>query len=226
MPADSVLDLILKKKIIAIVRGIPSNRIAGLIDALLEGGISCIEVTYDQSSEEGLADTLKSLSLIRERFSGRVALGAGTVLSAAQVDKAVAAGAGFILSPNFDPEVVRRTKAAGAVSIPGAFTPSEIVAARNAGADIVKLFPASFGGPAYVKAVRAPLPHIPLSAVGGITPENMGAFFEAGVCSVGVGGNLVSPALVAAGDFGRITETARRYSDSLRGGAGNHRSEP
>ena len=211
--AQSVLERIYEEKIIAIVRGIPSGKIAALAQALAEGGVSCIEVTFDQTNPE---ETLTSLRTIKSELGDRICLGAGTVMTVEQVEQAAQAGAEYMISPNVDEAVIRATKALGKVSIPGAMTPTETAFAYQCGADIVKLFPAGLLGPAYIKAVKAPLKHIPVSAVGNITVENCADFIHAGAVSVGVGGNLVSALLVNEGHFDKITATARAYRERLK----------
>lgn len=209
------LDFIKENKVIAIVRGISSDNISRLAEAMVKGGLRCIEVTFDHSSKEKIEDTLKSIELLNKDFKGDVLAGAGTVLTAEQVDQAVVAGAEYIISPNVDVDVIRRTKELGKISIPGALTPSEIVEAYDAGADIVKLFPAAVFGTAYFKAVKAPFKHIPVTAVGGISPDNIAEFIAAGAVGAGVGGNLVSPKLVEEGCFEEITKIARSYIEAV-----------
>ena len=213
----NTLESIYKGKIIAIVRGIPCSSILDTARALLDGGIHMMEVTFDQSGAEGIQETADSIRLLSEKLPGEILLGAGTVLTPDQVQLAYDCGAGYIISPNVDVDVIKKTKELGMVSIPGAFTPSEIVEAHNAGADIVKLFPAGLLGTAYIKAVLGPLSHIPVSAVGGIDEKNIASFFEAGVCGVGIGGNLVNRKAIAAGDFSQVTETAGKLAAAVRG---------
>jgi len=215
--SENVLNKILDGKIIAIVRGIPSEDVVSLAEALVAGGINCIEVTFDQTSEEKAQDTLQAISNIRKALGDRVCVGAGTVMTVAQVDQAVAAGAEYMISPNINPDVIRRTKILGKVSIPGAMTPTEVAYAYELGADIVKMFPAGVLGCGYIKAVKAPLKHIPVTAVGGVNPENCADFIRAGAVGVGVGGNLVSPQFVKEGRFAEITAIAKSYVDALEG---------
>ena len=214
--SKEVLNKILDGKIIAIVRGIPSDEVVGLAKALLKGGISCIEVTFDQSSKEKAEDTLKAIANIRQALGDQVCVGAGTVMTVEQVEAAAAAGAEYMISPNIKAAVIARTKELDKVSIPGAMTPSEVVDAYEMGADIVKMFPAGVLGPAYIKAVKAPLKHIPVAAVGGVNPGNCADFIRAGAVGVGVGGNLVSPQLVKEGRFDEITAIAQSYTDALK----------
>ena len=211
--AQSVLERIYEEKIIAIVRGIPSTQIVDLARALAEGGVSCIEVTFDQTAPE---ETLTSLRAIKSQLGDMICLGAGTVMTVEQVEQAAQAGAEYMISPNVDEAVIRATKALGKISIPGAMTPTETAFAYQCGADIVKLVPAGLLGPAYLKAVKAPLKHRPVSAVGNITIENCADFIHAGAVGVGVGGNLVSALLVKEGHFDKITATARAYREKLR----------
>ena len=214
--SKEVLNKILEGKIIAIVRGIPSDEVVGLAKALLAGGISCIEVTFDQSSKEKAEDTLKAIANIRQALGDQVCVGAGTVMTVEQVDAAAAAGAEYMISPNIKAAVIARTKELDKVSIPGAMTPTEVADAYEMGADIVKMFPAGVLGPAYIKAVKAPLKHIPVAAVGGVNPGNCADFIRAGAVGVGVGGNLVSPQLVKEGRFDEITAIAQEYMNALK----------
>ena len=215
--SQAVLDKILAGKIIAIVRGIPSSQIVSLAAALEKGGVGCIEVTFDQSSEAAAQDTLTAIRAIKEALGECVCVGAGTVMSVEQVRQAAEAGAEYMISPNVDEDVIRETKRLDKVSIPGAMTPTEAAFAYKCGADIVKMFPAGILGVDYIKAVKAPLKHIPLSAVGNVTVENCAQFLKAGAAGVGVGGNLVSKKLVEEGRFDEITAIARAYVAALNG---------
>ena len=214
--SKEVLNKILEGKIVAIVRGIPSEDVVSLAEALVKGGINCIEVTFDQSSEEKAKDTLKAISNISKALGDKVCVGAGTVMSVEQVDAAAAAGAEYMISPNTNAAVIARTKELGKISIPGAMTPTEVAMAYDMGADIVKMFPAGILGCGYIKAVKAPLKHIPVTAVGGVNPENCADFIRAGAVGVGVGGNLVSPQYVKEGRFDEIAAIAKSYVDALK----------
>lgn len=210
----NTLEQIKQEKIIAIVRGIPNDRILDLAQALRRGGIKCIEVTFDQSSDEGIRNTVCAIRTLSEG-GGDICVGAGTVMDTQQVRLAWEAGAKYIISPNTDEAVIRETKRLGMISIPGAFTPTEVAFAYNCGADIVKMFPAGVLGCDYIKAVKAPLKHIPVTAVGGVNPANCADFIRAGAVGVGVGGNLVSPQYVKEGRFDEIAAIAKSYVDAL-----------
>lgn len=209
---EYVIDAIKEYKIIAIMRKIPADRILATAEALYKGGIRLIEVTFDQGKKTGEQETLDAIKELEAAFKGRMHIGAGTVVTESQVEKAVEAGAKYIISPNTDEAVIRKTKALGAVSIPGAFTPTEIVRAHQAGADFVKVFPAGDLGVGYLKAVRAPLSHIPMLAVGGVDENNLQDYLESGMSGVGVGSNIVKMSLIQSGDYEKIEELARKYT--------------
>ncbi len=204
-------EVIRERKIIAIVRGLKPDLLLKLAEALYKGGIGLIEVTFAQNAPDTWGETASGIKSIREEFGGEVLSGAGTVMSLEQLKMADGAGAKYIISPNADSAVIKRTKELGLVSIPGAFTATEIAAAYSDGADFVKVFPADGVGPAYIKALRAPLSHIPLMAVGGVNERTIADFLKAGCVGVGVGGCLVRKDLIAEGKFSEITDLARLY---------------
>ena len=204
-----------QEKIIAIVRGLKRESLLPLAQALLDGGISLIEVTFDQSHPELWGETCASIRALAEQFRGAILPGAGTVLNREQLLLAKEAGARYIISPDCNESVIRATKEQNLVSLPGAMTPTEIVRAYEAGADAVKVFPADHLGPSYFKAVRAPLSHIPLMAVGGVNAENAASFLAAGCVGVGVGGSLTNRNWIEAGEFDKITELAKRFRQAV-----------
>lgn len=208
---NRVLEKILQGKIIAIVRGVKPDKMLKTVEALYNGGIRLLEVTFDQKSDETIEETKTSLELISKHYSDKILLGAGTVVSVDQVNTAVKCGAEYIISPNTDINVIKKTKELGKISIPGAFTPSEALTAYNAGADIIKLFPAGLLGPAYLKALMGPLGHIPFVAVGGINVNNVKEFLDMGAKGVGVGGNLVNVKAINNGEYNKLTEVAQQY---------------
>lgn len=198
-----------REKLIAIVRGIAPEKCLKVADALYEGGIRLMEVTFNQREPASFQTTADAIAAIRESYAGRMLVGAGTVVSVELVELAASAGAAFIVSPDTNTAVIRRAKQLGLLSLPGALTPTEILTAHHAGADFVKLFPAADLGSSYVKAVRAPISHVKLMAVGGVNESNLGEFLEAGCAGAGIGGNLVNKAWIEAGEYGKITEAAR-----------------
>lgn len=208
---EDVISRIRADRVIAIVRGFGKSDCLKLAEAFCAGGLKLVEFTFNQSNKSSWQETAEIISAVREAMEGKLFVGAGTVCSVELVELAHSAGAGFIISPDADEAVIRRTRELGLVSIPGALTPTEIKAAYNAGADFVKVFPASAMGPAYIKAVRAPLSHIPLLAVGGVSEKNIADYVKAGACGAGCGGNLVNKEWVKNGEFEKITAAAREY---------------
>lgn len=202
---------VLAGKIIAIARGLGAEAAVPLAEALLAGGIDLIEVTFDQARPETWPDTARAIAQIDARLAGRALAGAGTVMSVEQAHLAHDAGAKYIIAPNVDEAVIAAAKSMDMAAFPGAMTPTEIATAHRAGADIVKLFPAAAMGPGYIKGVRAPISHVKLMAVGGVNQQNAAEFLAAGCCGVGVGGNLVDKAWIAAGAWDKISDLARQY---------------
>lgn len=212
----SILKQIKEKKIIAIIRGVPSKDILETAKALIAGGICLMEITFDHTSAEGMQNTLDCYDILTRELDDQILLGAGTVLTEEEVILAYEHGAKYIISPDTDAAVIRKTKELDLISMPGALTPTEVVRAWKYGADIVKVFPAGDLGAAYFKSIKAPLAHISVSAVGGITETNIGDFAKAGADGFGIGSTLVNPKVVAQGEFARITETARKLVEALQ----------
>lgn len=208
---DEIIKKILKHKLIVIIRGVDRDRLIPLAEALYGGGIRLIELTYCADGHTSDSETAENIRILKNTFDERLSIGAGTVLTETQVELSAAAGAEFIISPDTYTPVIERTRALEMVSIPGAMTPSEIVNAHRAGADFVKLFPASSMGPEYVKSITAPLSHIRLLAVGGIDENNISDYFNMGIKGFGIGSNLVDKSLIAKGNYDEISELAKRY---------------
>ncbi len=202
------LEQILKHKLVAILRGMPANDTVAIANALYEGGIRILEVTLN--SEQAL-DLIERLS---HTFQDKMMIGAGTVLDHSDAVNAIAAGASFLISPSMDSRVINTTKKAGRISIPGAFTATEILTAYNNGADIVKVFPAPDA--AYIKNILAPLNHIRLMPTGGIDETNIKAFAATGAVAFGIGSALVKSGSVVDNNYlGELTARAKRLIDAL-----------
>jgi 2-dehydro-3-deoxyphosphogluconate aldolase/(4S)-4-hydroxy-2-oxoglutarate aldolase len=205
MRVTGSMERLLHTGVVAIMRASSPDQLLDAATAVLAGGVDAIEVTMT---------TPGALDVIREatsRFGKEVLFGVGSVLDAATARAAILAGAKFVVCPTFKPETIEMCNRYSIPVVPGAYTPTEILSAWEAGADAVKVFPASAGGPAYIKAVKGPLPQIRLSAVGGVTIENTAEFVRAGVDFVGVGGELVNQKLLDGGNFDAITERARAF---------------
>ena len=178
---------------------------------MVAGGVTVMEVTMTVPGAIGVIESL------RKKYGDQLLLGAGTVLDPRQCSAAIDAGVEFVVSPSLHREVISRTKELGKISIPGALTPTEVVTAWNAGADYVKIFPCSaVGGPSYLKALKAPLPHICLIPTGGVTLDTAAQYLKAGAAALGVGSDLVNAAALAQGKPEIITETARKYLEIIR----------
>ena len=211
---EEVVKSLFEKKVVAIIRGFAPETCLRLAEAYVEGGVGFVEVTFGQAAPETWKDTAAAIRSIKERFGGDMHVGAGTVLTVEQLDMCEQAGGEYMITPNVNTAIIRECVRRGLVAMPGAMTPSEVEAAYEAGADVVKIFPAGTLGPGYVKAVRAPLSHVPLMAVGGVTAENAAAFVAAGCVGVGVGSNLTNKEWIAAGEYGRIAAEARRLAEA------------
>ena len=173
--------------------------------AAIEGGIRALEITLS------VPNALKVIETLAEEYGDQgVLVGAGTVLDGHAAHRAIESGARLLVSPQLNPEMLTVAHRYQAVSMSGAFTPTEIVNTIQAGADIVKLFPAEFVGPRYVKTVMAPLPQVPLAPTGGVTPDNVGEWFDAGVTAVGVG-SFITKAAGAEGDYRKVTRAAETF---------------
>lgn len=215
MTHHDVLETIKREKLVAILRGVPMERLEGVVGALVRGGVRILEFTFDHDKPERVQENAAKIHRAVELCGDSVLVGCGTALTVQDVEAACDAGACLVISPNVDLGVIRRTRQLGMVSMPGALTPTEIVAAYQAGADIVKLFPAGELGLGYIKAVRGPLGYIPMSAVGGVKPENVKEFLDAGVCGFGVGGQLVLASAVKSGDDAAIEARAREFTQAI-----------
>ena len=204
----STLSQIIDNKIVAIIRGLNPDYVLSVADALYSGGIRILEITMN--SEE----PLKAIEKVANKFGNRMTIGAGTVLDAQTAADAVSAGAQFILSPVVSVEVIHAAKDLGVVSIPGAYTPSEIYTAYKSGADIIKVFPAT--SPSYIKDIAGPLPQIPLLPTGGITVENISAFKQAGAVGFGVGSSLINTKREITDEYlAEITKNAQAFVDAI-----------
>lgn len=212
---SQTIQLIENERIIAIIRGVQPKDIVQTAEALYRGGIRLMEITFDRSGTIPHETTCESIAIASKAMDGKMLIGAGTVTSTEIVELAHRAGAKFLISPNMNESVIRRTTQLGMVSIPGALTPTEIIAAHEAGADFVKLFPAGNMGTAYVKSICTPLNDIRIMAVAGITPANAADYMRAGCCGIGVSGNLSNCSWIENGEFDKIESSAREFVQAM-----------
>ena len=200
--------------VVAVIRASSKDQLVGIAEALIAGGVIGIEVTM--STPQAIA----GIELLAQRLGDRAVVGVGTVLDPATAAAAIAAGAQFVVSPVFDPSIVSAVKRYGKIVIPGAFTPTEILAAWSGGADVVKVFPSTALGPGYFKDLLAPLPQLRLTPTGGVDVSNVGAWIKAGAVFVGAGSALISSQALATSDWSSITSKAQQFIQAIRAARG------
>jgi 2-dehydro-3-deoxyphosphogluconate aldolase / (4S)-4-hydroxy-2-oxoglutarate aldolase len=210
MSRDRTLARILESGIVAVVRSDSSEPLVKAARALAQGGVTAIEVTF---TVPGAIDVIRQVS---HELGDSIVLGAGTVLDPETARAAILAGAEYIVAPTLNHEVIRLCRRYDKAVMPGALTPTEVLSAWESGADVVKVFPADVGGPAYLKALRGPLPQIRLMPTGGVDLTTAESFLNAGACCLGVGSALVEPKALAAGDFARIRDLAAQFTAIVR----------
>jgi 2-dehydro-3-deoxyphosphogluconate aldolase/(4S)-4-hydroxy-2-oxoglutarate aldolase len=205
MSKETQLRHILDCGIIAVVRSPDSQQLVEVARALADGGVTVAEITMT------VPDALNALRQVRQSLGDRVLLGAGTILDTETARAALLAGAEYLVAPTLNLDVIRLCQRYSKLVMPGAFTPTEILSAWEAGADIVKVFPAEVVGPAFFKAMRGPLPQVRLMPTGGVDLNTAADFLRAGACCLGLGSQLVEPRAVAERNFDRIRDLARQY---------------
>jgi 2-dehydro-3-deoxyphosphogluconate aldolase/(4S)-4-hydroxy-2-oxoglutarate aldolase len=210
MSRETTLNRILEGGIVAVVRSESSEPLVKVIRALAEGGVTAAEVTFT------VPDAIEVIRQVRREVGDAVVLGAGTVLDPETARAAILAGAEYIVAPTVNLDVVRLCRRYDKVVMPGAFSPTEVLTAWEAGADVVKVFPADVGGPSYLKALRGPLPQVRVMPTGGVDLTTAESFLKAGACCLGVGSALVDPKAIASNDFSRIRDLASQYAGLVR----------
>jgi 2-dehydro-3-deoxyphosphogluconate aldolase / (4S)-4-hydroxy-2-oxoglutarate aldolase len=210
MSRETILKRVLDGGIVAVVRAESGESLVKVVRALAEGGVTAAEITFT------VPDAIDVIRQVRKEVGDEIVLGAGTVLDTETARVALLAGAEYIVSPTVNVEVIRLCRRYDKAIMPGAFTPTEVLTAWEAGADIVKIFPADVGGPAYLKALRGPLPQVRVMPTGGVDLDTAENFLKAGACCLGIGGSLVEPEAVASGDFARIRDLAGQYAAIVR----------
>jgi len=209
MTRQSIVQTIESCGVVAVIRLRDPKVLGRVVDALADGGVRALEVTM---TVPGAVELIRDLA---PRLSSEFLLGAGTVLDATTADRVIDAGARFVVSPVFRPDVIDASHRHEVPVLPGGFSPTEILTAWESGADIVKVFPATALGPGFFKDVRGPLPNVKLMPTGGVSIENAGDWIRAGAVAVGVGSALIEPAAIAANDFGAIAANARRIVSNV-----------
>ena len=215
MTKDEIKEIIKNKKIIVILRNIKGEKLYPIVEALYQGGIRVLEVTYSQNGTISDDDTEKNIHNLVKMMSNKMLIGAGTVLTEEQVERTKRAGGCFIISPDTNENVINKTNELEMVSIPGALTPTEIKHAYDLGADFVKIFPSSVLGTNYIKAIKAPLSNIDLLSVGGVDLSNINDFYNAGVCGFGIGSNILDKKMIEKNDYEGLKELAKKYVNEV-----------
>ncbi|WP_166825313.1 bifunctional 4-hydroxy-2-oxoglutarate aldolase/2-dehydro-3-deoxy-phosphogluconate aldolase [Thalassoroseus pseudoceratinae] len=210
MSRSEDLHHVLDRGLVAILRAPSGERLVEVAEALYEGGIDVIEVTF---TVPGAAEIISEVS---RRMGDRILLGAGSILDAETARIAILAGANFVVAPVVSHDVISMCHRYDKLVMPGAFTPTEVLSAWDAGADVVKIFPAETGGPAHLKALKGPLPQVRMMPTGGVNLETLPKFVAAGACAVGLGGSLVEKTALANGDMNRIRDLAGQYVNAMR----------
>lgn len=218
MDNQSLLAAVRQHRIVVALRGLTQEQFVPTGKALYEGGIRMLEVTFDQANPNALANTSTAIAALRTALGDKVLVGAGTVVTAEQLHASAEAGAQYMLSPNLDLELLEEARRLGLPAIPGAMTPSEVAAAWKAGAALVKLFPMNSLGLNYVKAMSAPLNHIPLLGMGGINAENLQDYLALPtMAGVGIGAAIAKLDLIRTENWAGLTALARTYTGQLTG---------
>ncbi len=207
----TALEFIKKQRFIVLLRHIEPKYIKKAARALYDGGARIFEVTFNPSSPTTVEDTQYCISEIIKMFGDEVSVGAGTVLSVEHAKAAYEAGAQFIVSPNTDEEVISYTKSSGMLSMPGAYTPTEVMNAYKLGADIVKIFPILPDGEAYLKNLVSPLSHIPFVVTGGVNPDTIEKFMKVGPVALAAGITMITKEMCEKGEFDKVTLLTQKH---------------
>jgi 2-dehydro-3-deoxyphosphogluconate aldolase/(4S)-4-hydroxy-2-oxoglutarate aldolase len=210
MAKEQDLARVLESGIVAVVRAKSGELLADVAAALLAGGVQVMEITFT------VPQAHRVIEQVAGRLGGQVLLGAGTVLDPETARIALLSGAQFIVAPTVNLDVIRMCQRYDKLVMPGALTPTEVLSAWQAGADIVKVFPSDLTGPGYLKALHGPLPQVRLMPTGGVNLDTAADFLRAGACALGIGGSLVESKAVVAGDFARIESLARQFVEIVR----------
>ncbi|MBQ0099013.1 MAG: bifunctional 4-hydroxy-2-oxoglutarate aldolase/2-dehydro-3-deoxy-phosphogluconate aldolase, partial [Firmicutes bacterium] len=196
------------------IRGVESEKILPLVSALYDGGIRIVEVTFPQGEDD--RKTFESIKLIKDNFQDKIHVGSGTVLTKKQVILTKKAGGEFVISPDTYKKIIKKTRKLNMISIPGAFTPTEIMKAVRLKADFVKVFPASSLGVEYIKAIRVPLSKVKLLVASGVNLENIKDYLEIGVSGFGLSSTIINKEMLEKDDFNGIRDLAKKYVDLIK----------
>ena len=209
MKREEIVKRIIESKVVAIIRMDKSDKVISVAEAMIEGGIVSLEITMTTPN------ALQIIKELSDNYGSNVLIGVGSIVDAETAIKAIEAGAKYIISPIFKKEIVEASHKLDIPAIPGCYTPTEIFTAQEAGADIVKVFPADQLGTNYMKAIKAPMPQLNVMPTGGVTLTNAGSWINAGACAVAVGSNLLDKAAIEENNFGKITANAELIIENI-----------
>ncbi|MBP1932678.1 bifunctional 4-hydroxy-2-oxoglutarate aldolase/2-dehydro-3-deoxy-phosphogluconate aldolase [Ammoniphilus resinae] len=210
LPKVSLLQKLVESGVIAVIRRLPEDKVEKVAEALVDGGVTALEVTVDS---QGAFQVIEKIS---KQLKGRAIVGAGTVIDSESARLAIVHGADFVFSPSLHQDVIKTALRYGKIAVPGVMTPTEMITALEWGADLVKIFPAAGLGVRYIKDVKAPFPQVPVIPTGGVDLNNVADFIKAGVAAVGIGGNLMDKAAIEQNDFAKITQIAAQYVAAIQ----------
>ncbi len=210
MDKQAILKRIAELGLLAVLRAPDPAGARRTVDALVEAGVLGIEITYSTP------DAASVIAGVKQSYGAEVLVGAGTLVTHAQVSEAAEAGASYLVSPGLDDEVVASIRATGLPAMAGVLTPTEVMRGVRLGVDVMKLFPGSLGGPSYLRSLRGPFPDVPFMPTGGVSADNVGDWLAAGAIAVGAGSELASAGDISSGDFAGIREKGRRFLTAIR----------
>jgi 2-dehydro-3-deoxyphosphogluconate aldolase/(4S)-4-hydroxy-2-oxoglutarate aldolase len=210
MNKQEVLEKVKELGLLAVIRGPSADLTVQMVDALINGGVLGIEITYSTPNAEDVVKTLAA------KYGDKIVLGMGTLTKPEQAESAKKAGANYLVSPISEPDLIKALVNTGLFTMAGALTPTEVYQVYSLGTDVVKIFPGSLGGPAYIKALKGPFPYIPMMPTGGVSANNVADWFKAGVVAVGAGSELCPPELAKAGKFAEITQKAAEFVNIIK----------
>jgi 2-dehydro-3-deoxyphosphogluconate aldolase / (4S)-4-hydroxy-2-oxoglutarate aldolase len=207
---QAILKRIAELGLLAVLRAPDPAGAQRTVEALVEAGVLGIEITYSTP------DAASVIAGVKQSYGDEVLVGAGTLVTHAQVSEAAEAGASYLVSPGLDDEVVASIQATGLPAMAGVLTPTEVMRGVRLGVDVMKLFPGSLGGPSYLRSLRGPFPDVPFMPTGGVSADNVGDWLAAGAIAVGAGSELASAGGISSGDFAGIREKGRRFLAAIR----------
>jgi len=210
MERNEIVSKLIELKAVAVIRMEDTSKLIKVAEAIYNGGVKAIEITMT------VPDAINVIKLVEREIGDKVLIGVGSVLNSDMAQQAIDAGAKYVVSPIFKKDIIETSHKNNIPALPGAFTPTEVQAAYEAGADIVKIFPADVLGMAFIKGIKAPMPHLKVMPTGGVTLTNAGEWIKAGASAVGVGSDLLDKTAIGNGNYLKLTENAKILMSSIQ----------